>query len=153
MTMLSTGDPAPAIRLSDQHGNTVDLADHRGHRVMIFFYPKASTPGCTQQACALRDVRGQVGDTVIVGISPDKPASQQKFDDKYGLGYPLLADVDHAVAEAYGVWQQKMNYGKTYMGIVRSAFLVGADGRIEHAWYKISPKDTPVRLLEALAAG
>ncbi|MEY4175401.1 MAG: hypothetical protein RI900_2566 [Actinomycetota bacterium] len=149
--MLTPGTKAPAISLSDQHGNTVTLRTFRGRRVMIFFYPKANTPGCTQQACGLRDVVSQVGDTAIIGISPDKPAAQAKFDDKYGLGYPLLADTEHAVAEAYGVWKEKSLYGKKYMGIERSAFLVGADGTIEQAWYKISPKDTPVKLLEALS--
>ena len=148
--MLTTGKTAPAISLSDQHGNTVTLKSFKGRRVMVFFYPKANTPGCTQQACNLRDIAAQVGDTAILGISPDKPGAQLKFDEKYGLGYPLLADTEHAVAEAYGVWKLKKNYGKEYMGIERSAFLVGADGKIEHAWYKISPKDTPVKLLEAL---
>ena len=148
--MLAAGSPAPAISLLDQHGNTVTLKSFKGRRVMVFFYPKASTPGCTQQACALRDVAGQVGDTVIIGISPDKPAAQKKFDDKYELGYPLLADTDHAVAEAFGVWKLKKNYGKEYMGIERSAFLIGANGKIEQTWYRISPKDTPVKLLEAL---
>lgn len=150
--MLAAGSPAPAVSLLDQHGTTVSLADYKGRRVMVFFYPKASTPGCTQQACALRDIAGQVGDTAIIGISPDKPAAQKKFDDKYELGYPLLADTDHAVAEAFGVWKLKKNYGKEYMGIERSAFLIGANGKIEQAWYKISPKDTPVKLLEALGA-
>ena len=149
--MLTPGDKAPDISLSDQHGNTVSLRTLRGRRVMIFFYPKANTPGCTQQACGLRDVSAQVGDTVIIGISPDKPAAQAKFDDKYGLGYPLLADTEHAVAEAYGVWKEKSLYGKKYMGIERSAFLIGADGKVEQAWYKISPKDTPVKLLAALS--
>jgi len=148
--MLTPGQDAPPISLTNQHGETVDLGTFRGRRVMVFFYPKANTPGCTQQACALRDVAGQVGDTAILGISPDSPTAQAKFDAKYELGYPLLADTDHAVAEAYGVWQEKKNYGKTYMGILRSAFLVGPDGTIEQAWYKISPKDTPVKLLEAL---
>lgn len=148
--MLAAGQVAPAISLPDQHGNTITLDSYRGRRVLVFFYPKASTPGCTQQACALRDVAGQVGDTAIVGISPDKPGAQLKFDEKYSLGYPLLADTEHAVAEAYGVWKLKKNYGKEYMGIERSAFLVGADGRVEQAWYKISPKDTPANLLKAL---
>lgn len=148
--MLTPGRTAPAISLPDQHGTTVTLRAYRGRRVLIFFYPKANTPGCTQQACGLRDVAAEVGDTAIIGISPDKPAAQAKFDDKYGLGYPLLADTEHAVAEAYGVWKEKSLYGKKYMGIERSAFLIGADGKIEQAWYKISPKDTPLKLLEAL---
>jgi peroxiredoxin Q/BCP len=149
--MLSSGQAAPPISLTNQHGETVDLDTFRGRRVLVFFYPKANTPGCTQQACGLRDVAGQVGDTAILGISPDKPTAQEKFDTKYGLGFPLLADTEHEVAEAYGVWKQKSMYGKQYMGIERSAFLIGADGLIEEAWYKISPKDTPVKLLEALA--
>ncbi len=148
--MLTPGQDAPPISLTNQHGETVDLHTYRGRRVLIFFYPKANTPGCTQQACALRDVAGEVGDTAIIGLSPDVPTAQAKFDAKYELGYPLLADTDHAVAEAYGVWQEKKNYGKTYMGILRSAFLIAADGTVEQAWYKISPKDTPVKLLEAL---
>jgi peroxiredoxin Q/BCP len=148
--MLSQGRSAPAISLTDQHGDLVSLRTYRGRRVLVFFYPKASTPGCTQQACALRDIAGQVGDTAIIGISPDASAAQKKFDDKYTLGYPLLADTEHTVAEAYGVWKEKSMYGRKYMGIERSAFLIGADGKIEQAWYKISPKDTPVKLLEAL---
>jgi peroxiredoxin Q/BCP len=148
--MLTPGRSAPPISLHDQHGDTVSLRTYRGRRVLVFFYPKASTPGCTQQACALRDIAGQVGDTAIIGVSPDASTAQKKFDDKYTLGYPLLADTEHAVAEAYGVWKEKAMYGKKYMGIERSAFLVGVDGKIEHAWYKISPKDTPVKLLEAL---
>jgi peroxiredoxin Q/BCP len=150
--MLTPGQNAPAISLPDQHGNTVTLRALRGRRVLVFFYPKANTPGCTQQACGLRDVAAQVGDTAIIGISPDKPSAQAKFDDKYGLGYPLLADTEHAVAEAFGVWKEKSMYGKKYMGIERSAFLIGADGKIEQAWYKISPKDTPLNLLAALGA-
>ena len=149
--MLMPGRPAPPISLMNQLGETVTLSEYNGRRVLVFFYPKANTPGCTQQACGLRDVAGQVGDTAILGISPDTPAAQKKFDDKYELGYPLLADTEHAVAEAYGVWKQKSMYGKQYMGIERSAFLVGADGTLEQVWYKISPKDTPVKLLEALA--
>ncbi|MDO9175430.1 MAG: thioredoxin-dependent thiol peroxidase [Actinomycetota bacterium] len=149
---LSAGSTAPDFALLDQHGDSVSLSGMRGRRVLVFFYPRASTPGCTQQACGLRDVAEQVGDTAIVGISPDKPAAQKKFDDKYTLGFPLLADTEHTVAEAYGVWAEKTNYGKKYMGIVRSAFLVGADGRVEHAWYKISPADTPKKLLEAVGA-
>ena len=149
--MLTPGRTAPPISLPDQRGDTVTLRTYRGRRVLVFFYPKANTPGCTQQACGLRDVIGEVGDTVIIGISPDKSAAQKKFDDKYELGYPLLADTEHAVAEAYGVWKEKSMYRKQYMGIERSAFLVGADGKLEQVWYKISPKDTPVKLLEALA--
>ena len=150
--MLTPGDIAPVANVLDQDGSPFDWSTLKGHRALMFFYPKASTPGCTQQACALRDIVGQVGDTRIVGVSPDKPGAQKKFADKYDLPYPLLADVDHALAEAYDVWKEKAMYGRTYMGILRSAFLVDAHGKIEHAWYKISPKDTPVKLLEALGA-
>jgi peroxiredoxin Q/BCP len=149
---LKPGDKAPDFALLDQHGETVRLKDFKGRRVLVFFYPKADTPGCTAQACGLRDVSGQVGDTQIVGISPDKPAKQQKFDTKYGLGYPLLADEDHAVAEAYEVWAEKSMYGKKYFGIVRSAFLVDEKGKIASAWYKVSPKDTSANLLASLDA-
>ena len=152
MAQLEVGDTAPAISLEDQHGDTVKLSSFKGRRVMVFFYPKANTPGCTTQACALRDVADKVGDTAIIGISPDTPARQANFDEKYSLGYPLLADVEHTVAEAYGVWGEKKNYGRTYMGIIRSAFLIDARGKVEQAWYKISPKDTPTKLLAALEA-
>ena len=148
--MLSAGDAAPPISLSNQRGDQTTLSALRGSRVLVFFYPKADTPGCTQQACGLRDVAADIGDTVILGVSPDKPAAQQRFDTKYSLGFDLLADTEHEVAEAYGVWKEKKNYGRTYMGIERSAFLVDAEGKIEQAWYKISPKDTPVKLLAAL---
>jgi peroxiredoxin Q/BCP len=149
--MLTPGQPAPDFDLTNQENQTQSLAALRGRPVLVYFYPRADTPGCTQQACGLRDVAGQVGDTVILGVSPDKPAALARFRDKYSLNFDLLSDVDHSVAEAYDVWQEKKNYGKTYMGILRSAFLIGADGKIRNAWYKISPKDTPTRLLEALA--
>ena len=148
---LKAGDPAPDFALEDQHGNTVKLPDFRGRKVLVYFFPRADTPGCTQQSCGLRDVRDQIGDTAIVGISPDKPAAQKKFDTKYGLGFTLLADEDHAVADAYGAWGERSMYGKKYMGIVRSAFLIDENGKIEQAWPKISPKDTPTNLLNALA--
>jgi thioredoxin-dependent peroxiredoxin len=140
----------PAFVLTNQNDESVDSATLRGKTVLIFFYPKASTPGCTQQACGLRDVAGQVGDTVIIGISPDKPSAQLKFQAAQQLPYDLLSDVDHQVAEAFDVWKEKKNYGRTYMGIERSAFLVGPDQTVLRAWYKISPKDTPLKLLEAL---
>ena len=149
---LTPGKKAPAIELLDQANAKHTLASYKGRKVLVYFYPKADTPGCTQQSCLLRDLAGQIGDTAIIGVSPDKPEKQAKFDQKYGLGFALLADTEHAVAEAYGVWAQKQNYGKTYMGIVRSAFLVDEAGKLEQVWYKISPKDTPVKLLEALGA-
>ena len=151
--MLKPGDKAPAFTLLDQSGDKVRLSDFKGRRVLIFFYPKADTPGCTQQACGLRDVAGEVGDTAIIGISPDAPAKQGKFDAKYGLGFPLLADEDHAVAEAYDVWAEKSMYGRKYMGIVRSAFLIDATGKVAEAWYKVSPKATAENLLKSLKAG
>ena len=122
--MLTNGDIAPVVNLADQDGNVLDWSTLRGRRVMVFFYPKASTPGCTQQACALRDIAGDIGDTQIIGVSPDKSASQKKFADKNSLPYPLLADVDHQLAEAFGVWKMKQLYGRSYMGIERSAFLI-----------------------------
>ena len=150
---LKPGDKSPDFTLPDQEGETVKLGSFKGRKVLVYFYPKADTPGCTTQACGLRDVLGEVGDTAIVGISPDKPAALKKFDTKYSLGFPLLSDVDHSVAEAFGVWQEKSMYGRKYMGILRSAFLLDEKGKVAEAWYKISPKDTPVKLLDALGAG
>jgi thioredoxin-dependent peroxiredoxin len=149
--MLTAGRPAPTFTLTNQNNDEQTLAALRGRDVLVYFYPRADTPGCTQQACALRDIADQVGETVILGISPDKPAALARFREKYSLNFDLLSDLDHSVAEAYDVWQEKKNYGKTYMGIVRSAFLIGADGTLRNTWYKISPKDTPTKLLEALA--
>ena len=148
---LEPGDRAPAINLLDQDGTATKLSAFKGRKVMVFFYPKADTPGCTTQSCAMRDIAGDIGDTVVLGISPDPPAKQKKFDDKYSLGFPLLADTEHTVAEAFGVWGEKKNYGRTYMGIIRSAFLIDEKGKIAQAWYKISPKDTPIKLQQALA--
>jgi thioredoxin-dependent peroxiredoxin len=153
MTESSTpavGATAPAFNLADQEGEKLRLSSLKGRKVLVYFYPKADTPGCTTQACGLRDVLGDIGDTVVIGISPDEPARLRKFDDKYSLGFPLLADPDHAVAEKYGVWGEKSMYGKKYMGIIRSAFLVDEKGKIAEAWPKISPKDTPKNLLKAL---
>ena len=147
--MLKPGDKAPAIDLLDQNGKAVSLAKFAKRKVLIYFYPKADTPGCTAQSCGLRDIKDQVGRTVIVGISPDKPEKQKKFDDKYGLGFPLLADTENKVAKAFNVWKKKSMYGREYMGIERSAFLI-QDGVVLQAWYKVSPKDTPLNLLKAL---
>ena len=149
---LKPGDEAPPFALTDQHGQLRELSELQGRKVLVYFYPKADTPGCTTQACGLRDIATQIGDTQIIGISPDPPARQQRFDAKYSLGFPLLADTDHAVADAYGVWKEKSMYGKRYMGIERSAFLIDERGTLAAVWYKISPKDTPTRLLAALAA-
>lgn len=149
---LVPGDAAPGFTLKDQHGADVALSGFRGRRVLVYFYPKADTPGCTAQACSLRDALPQVGTAAVVGISPDPPKRQTAFDTKYGLGFPLLSDEDHKVAEAYGVWVQRSMYGRSYMGIERSAFLVGQDGRLEQVWYKVSPAATAQNLLKAIGA-
>ncbi|HXW81290.1 MAG TPA: thioredoxin-dependent thiol peroxidase [Acidimicrobiales bacterium] len=148
---LQVGDAAPAFSLPDQSGNEVSLASFRGRQVLVYFYPKADTPGCTTQACALRDALGSIGTTAVIGISPDPPKRQAAFDQKYGLGFPLLSDADHAVAEAYGVWVKRSMYGREYMGIERSAFLVGEDGKLQQVWYKVAPAATAENLLKALA--
>jgi len=145
------GATAPAFNLADQHDTKVRLSSFKGRKVLVYFYPKADTPGCTTQACGLRDIADEIGDTVVLGISPDLPKKLAKFDEKYSLGFTLLSDPEHTASEAYGVWAEKSMYGRTYMGIVRSAFLVDEKGKISHAWPKISPKDTPANLLKALA--
>ena len=153
MAVLRIGDAAPPFALLDQHGATVRLEDFAGRRVLVYFYPEADTPGCTTQSCDLRDHRQELGglDVDVVGISPDASDKQLAFDRKYGLGFPLLADEDHAVAEAWGAWTEKERDGRTYLGILRSSFLVGPDGRVEHAWYGVRPKDTVPEALAALA--
>src|SRR3954468_5184848 len=152
MARLQAGDKAPDFTLLDQSSDPVKLSGLKGRKVLVYFYPKADTPGCTTQACGLRDVSGQIGDSAVLGISPDAPTKQAKFDQKYGLGFPLLSDEDHAVADAYGAWGEKSMYGKKYQGIIRSAFLIDEKGKIEAAWPKISPKDTPLNLKRALEA-
>jgi peroxiredoxin Q/BCP len=153
MTIPSEGKKAPAFTLLDQHEDKVQLSKLQGRKVLVYFYPKADTPGCTAQACGLSDIRDRIGDTVVIGISPDQPAKLRKFDDKYGLGFTLASDPDHQIAEKYGVWVLKKNYGKEYMGVQRAAFLVDEQGKIAKAWPKISPGDTPKNLLKALADG
>ncbi|CAB4790481.1 MAG: thioredoxin-dependent thiol peroxidase [Actinobacteria bacterium] len=148
--MLKEGSLAPEIELLDQHEKKFSLKKLSKRTVLVYFYPKADTPGCTQQSCGLRDIADQIGKTVIVGISPDKPAKLLKFDEKFSLGFTLLSDDTNAVAKKYKVWKKKSMYGREYMGIERSAFLINGKGEIVHAWYKISPKDTPLRLLESL---
>jgi peroxiredoxin Q/BCP len=149
---LQRGDPAPSFSLPDQAGKVVSLGDFKGRRALVYFYPKAGTPGCTAQACGLRDVLGDLGSTAVVGVSPDPPERQAAFDADYHLGFPLLSDPDHAVASAYGVWVERSMYGRKFMGIERSAFLVGADGRLEQVWYKIAPAETAAKLLAAVSA-
>jgi len=148
--MLKTGEKAPALSLLDQNSKKVSLKDFASKKVLLYFYPKADTPGCTVQSCLLRDIRKDIGKTAIIGVSPDEPAKQLKFDKKFDLGFTLLADTEHKVAKAYKVWKKKSMYGREYMGIERSAFLIDEKGKILHAWYKVSPKDTPTNLLEAL---
>ena len=144
--------PRPAFTLTDQHGKKVKLSDFKGKKVVVYFYPKADTPGCTTQSCALRDAEPDLKKlkAVVLGISPDTPEKQAKFDEKYGLGFELLADTEHTVAEKYGVWGEKVNYGRKYMGIIRSAFVVDATGKLAAAFYKISPKDTVPKVTKVL---
>ena len=152
MTELKVGSRAPAFTLTDQHGKKVRLSELKGKRVVVYFYPKADTPGCTTQSCSLRDAKVDLKKlkAVVLGISPDAPAKQERFDDKYGLGFALLADEDHKVADKWGVWGEKSMYGKKYLGIVRSAFVVDEQGKIAGAFYKVSPKATIERVAEAL---
>lgn len=147
--MLKQGSPVPDIELLDQNGKPFSLSKLGKKKALIYFYPKADTPGCTAQSCGLRDIKDAIGRTAIIGISPDKPEKQKKFDDKYELGFPLLADTENKVAKSFKVWKKKSMYGREYMGIERSAFLV-QDGVVLEAWYKISPADTPTKLLKAL---
>ncbi|HET6449948.1 MAG TPA: thioredoxin-dependent thiol peroxidase [Spirochaetia bacterium] len=150
---LSPGQKAPGFQLKDQNGATVRLSDFAGRKVLLYFYPKADTPGCTTQSCAVRDARQDMKklNVDVLGLSPDTPEDQKKFDAKFSLGFPLLADTDHAVAEAYAVWGEKTSYGKTSMGIIRSSFLVDENGLIQRAWYKVKPEDTVPKAREALA--
>ncbi len=152
MAKLIPGDPAPDFQLQDQQGNPVRLADLAGRKVLVYFYPKADTPGCTRQACSIRDARAELADLglTVLGLSPDSAARQQKFDAKYGLAFPLLADVDHRVAEAYGAWGEKKSYGKTTQGIIRSSFLIDEQGKILQAWYGVKPEDTVPKARRAL---
>ena len=152
MVTLQSGDPAPEFALLDQSGSTVRLKDFRGRTLLVYFYPKADTPGCTTQSCAVRDAREDFSglNLAVVGISVSGVRDQDAFDKKFGLGFPLLSDPDHAVAEAWGTWGEKSLYGKKYKGVIRSSFLVDEEGRIVDAWYKVSPKDTVPRALKAL---
>jgi len=148
--MLKPGDRAPAFTLLDQSQKKWRLTDQRNRRIALFFYPKANTGGCTEQACGLRDIVPQLDDVQVVGISPDSPKAQANWDEKHQFGFPLLSDSDHKIATKYGAWGPKKLYGREYDGILRSLFLISASGRIENVWMKISPKETPHRLLMAL---
>jgi peroxiredoxin Q/BCP len=152
MPILKAGDRAPAITLKDQHGKAWKLSELKGKKVVVYFYPKADTPGCTTQSCALRDAEPDLKKlkAVVLGVSPDAPEKQAKFDEKYGLGFTLLADTEHTVAEKYGVWGEKVNYGRKYMGIIRSAFVIDATGKLAAVFYKISPKDTVPKVTQVL---
>ncbi len=150
---LEPGDKAPDFTLLDQDGQPFTLSKSLEERKVphfVYFFPKADTPGCTQQACGLRDAADRLAGTVVVGVSPDPPERQARFDRKYGLGFPLLSDEDHAVAEAYGAWGEKTMYGKRYMGVFRSALLLDEEGKVAAVWPKISPGDTATNLLRTL---
>ncbi len=149
MKKLSVGDKAPAFTLLDQSGKKVSLSSFKGKKVLVYFYPRANTPGCTKQACSVRDSSKELTSKNIVtlGISPDKPEKQKKFDDKYTLGFPLLSDPDHKVAAAYGAWGSRGILGS---GIIRSSFLINEKGKIVQVSYKVKPKETVPNAFEAL---
>ncbi|MGH7358283.1 MAG: thioredoxin-dependent thiol peroxidase [Candidatus Rokuibacteriota bacterium] len=150
--MVVEGKTAPDFELASDGGERVRLSELRGRKVVLYFYPKDDTPGCTKQACGLRDVYGEIqarGATVL-GVSPDTEASHVEFREKYGLPFPLLADPDHEVAELYGVWVEKNAYGKKSMGIKRSTFLIDADGNVAKAMLGVSPDGHADKVLSAL---
>ncbi len=152
--MPEVGRLAPDFELHDDLGESHRLSDRRGRYTVVYFYPADDTPGCTKEACSFRDkdTAFQEADTEVWGVSPQGPASKAAFRAKYGLPFTLLADEDHAVADAYGAWGEKTNHGKSYLGIIRSSFLVGPDGRIEHVWPKVKPEGHAVEVLAALRA-
>lgn len=139
--MLKAGDAAPDFSLLDDEGKMRTLREFRGKRVVLFFYPKADTPGCTTEACEFRDALPRFGklDAVIIGASPDSVEKQAKFKEKFGFPYSLLADSDHSLAEAFGVWKEKSMYGRTYMGVERTTFLIDEKGKISHVFQKVKP--------------
>ena len=149
---LKAGDPAPDFTTVTDTDATVKLSDFRGKRVVLYFYPKDDTPGCTTQSCGFRDAYPVIEEknAVVLGVSPDGVTSHQKFKTKFDLPFTLLVDEDHAISEAYGVWQEKSNYGKTYMGIVRSHFIIDEQGNIADAQVKVSPTESVERALAAL---
>src|SRR3954471_18293164 len=152
--MLEIGTTAPDFTLPNHDGVDVSLSSYRGRRVVLYFYPKADTPGCTTQACGIRDRTAdyEAANALVLGISPDKPGALRKFADKYGLPFTLLSDPDHKVAEDYGVWVEKSMYGRNYMGIQRATFIVDPEGRVEHVIPKVKPKTHDDEVLAALAA-
>jgi thioredoxin-dependent peroxiredoxin len=150
--MVNQGDQAPDFTLPDQDGNLLTLSDLRGQPVVLYFYPKADTPGCTTQACGIRDHRVDYerAGARVLGISPDPVAAVRKFAEKYTLDFELLADEDHAVADLYGVWGEKKMYGKTYMGVQRATFVIDPEGEVAKVFPKVSPKTHDEVVLEAL---
>jgi peroxiredoxin Q/BCP len=152
MSMPTVGDPAPPIALPDETGAVHDLADQRGRWTILYFYPKDDTPGCTVEACEFRDAIETITErgADVWGISPQGSASKRAFREKFGLPFTLLADEDHQVAEAYGSWVEKHNYGRTYMGTARTTFLVGPDGRIARVWPKVRPEGHAADVVAAL---
>jgi peroxiredoxin Q/BCP len=148
--MLSVGDMAPEFELLSDENKSVKLSDFQGQRVILFFYPKADTPGCTTQACGLRDnyTTIQAANGTVIGISPDQPEDLAKWKAKQDFPYPLLSDPEHSVAEAYDVWGEKKMYGNSYMGIIRSHFVIGTDGKVEDVQYKISPQDSVAKAVK-----
>ncbi|MEI7559350.1 MAG: thioredoxin-dependent thiol peroxidase [Actinomycetes bacterium] len=151
--MLEAGTKAPDFNLPDQNDEKLKLSSLKGAPVVLYFYPKADTPGCTTQACGIRDHKAEyakAGATVL-GVSPDKPGKIAKFDEKHSLGFTLLGDEDHSVCEQYGVWVEKSMYGKQYMGVQRATFIIDAKGKIAHVIPKVSPKTHDDEVLAALA--
>ena len=151
---LAPGDPAPDFTLQDADGNEVSLSSFRGQRVIVYFYPAAMTPGCTKQACDFRDSLADLNGAgiTVLGISPDKPAKLAKFREKEGLNFPLLSDPDHTALEAYGAYGEKKLYGKVTVGVIRSTFVVGADGKIEKALYGVKATGHVARLRAEVGA-
>lgn len=149
---LKPGDPAPDMELQDDQDKPLHLSDFKGKEVVLYFYPKADTPGCTKEACEFRDTLKQFTKrgAVVIGVSPDKPTAQAKFKAKYELTFPLLADTDHKLAEAYGVWKEKSMYGRKYMGIERTTFLIGKDGKIKQVFEKVKVAGHAEEVLAAL---
>ncbi|GIW12997.1 MAG: peroxiredoxin [Tepidiforma sp.] len=154
MAMLEPGTPAPPFSLPDQDGKTVSLGDFRGKWVVLYFYPKDDTPGCTKEACSFRDnyAELQAKGAVVLGVSGDGSASHRKFADKYSLPFPLLADTDHEAAKAYGAWGLKRMYGKEYEGLIRSTVVIDPEGRVAKTWPKVKPEGHGAEVLAWLEA-
>jgi thioredoxin-dependent peroxiredoxin len=152
---LQAGDKAPSFKLPASTGESIDLSDFQGRRVVLYFYPRADTPGCTKEACGFRDAIAsyQKLDVPVFGISPDPVKDVTQFAEKFNLNFPLLADEDHAVTEKYGVWQEKSMYGKKYWGAGRTTFVISPEGKIEHVFEKVKPEGHDQQVLEYLRSG